>query len=448
MKATSDELINEISENFSQYLKRGFIAPFAKDIDPNLNIRDIEKLLRIHFVLTKENGSGRVGVIDFVEQLPSRLRRIKTTVLQKNELLNGEVRGRIQWKDTITKRYEQNPNDYTLFVCDQREKDYNISENIVLKSLLQIIHDITHNDLNIAFEENYEWLNAWVKDKELKPMLNNVFLKNVYLKRIDLQNSNVTERMISRALKSRIPLYREAAVLLSRYRRLMKYELDDKEAKELLKNTFIKTDKSAVLFELYWAIKIINKFEDVKFELIEAKSNKSNMIAKWKSEKNIFKMYHNSTGEFFKFNESMDELEQLIEKIDSKDNYVGRRLEIIRQLNKMTNSDKKQIWGGRPDILLEKYDLNNNIKSIFIGEVKYSENKNYAINGLKELLEYIALIKENESYVENFDDLFDGLKMVKGALFIGQIKDLHIENTSEIKVIQYGNEFNIGDIVN
>lgn len=445
MKVTSEELINEISENFSQYLKHGIIAPFAREIDPNLNIRDIEKLLRIHFVLTKGNGAGWIGVIDFVEQLPSRLRRIKTTVLQKNEILNGEVRGKIQWKDTITKRYEQNPNDYTLFVCDQREKDYNISENIVLKSLLQIIHDITHNDLNIAFEKNYDWLTAWVKEKELKPMLNSIFLKNVYLKRINLKNSNVTERMISRALKSRIPLYREAAVLLSRYRKLMKYELNDKEAKELLKNTFIKTDRIEVLFELYWAIKIINKFENVKFELIEANCN---MIAKWKSEKNIYKMYHNSTGECFKFNEGINELEQLIEKTNHEDNYFSRRLEIIKQLNKMTNSNKKQMWGGRPDILLEKYDLNNNIKSIFIGEVKYSDNKNYAVNGLEELLEYIALIKENESYVEKYDDLFDGLKMVKGALFIVPIEDLYIENTHEIKVIQYGNEFNVGDIVN
>ncbi len=58
------------------------------------------------------------------------------------------------------------------------------------------------------------------------------------------------------------------------------------------------------------------------------------------------------------------------------------------------------------------------------------------------------LIKENESYVEKYDDLFDGLKMVKGALFIVPIEDLYIENTHEIKVIQYGNEFNVGDIVN
>ncbi len=262
MKAGAKTLLDDIAEDFVQYLKSGNlnIKSFSKRIDPTLNIDNIEKLLRIHFVLTEQRGEHGVGVIDFIDNLSERIRRIKTTVKKTRTLFRGKVRGKICWKDTLRYRYNSNPKDSTLFVCDRREKNYEISENLVLKRLLQIIHEIVYTDLRVALEKEYEWIGEWAsEEKNLEKTLNRIFFRNVYLRRIDLTDVKVTNRMISRAKRSRQPLYREAAVLLSQYRELMNYEFDPEEAKNLLKNTFINPEKTEVLFELYWIIKIIKK---------------------------------------------------------------------------------------------------------------------------------------------------------------------------------------------
>ena len=102
MKISSEKLLDEISDDLNQFLKYGNLAPFAQEIDPNLNIDNVNKLLRIHFVLTRSSDKIKVGVLDFVEELPQRLRRIKTTTRKEIELFEGEVRGRISWKHTIS----------------------------------------------------------------------------------------------------------------------------------------------------------------------------------------------------------------------------------------------------------------------------------------------------------------------------------------------------------
>ena len=145
-------------------------------------------------------------------------------------------------------------------MCDRGERDYDLPENLVLKRLLQIIHSIIYNDLSPAFENEYEWLKQWTREKELKTILTSLFLRNIYLKRIDLTKVTVNDRMINRATASRLALYRDAASLISRYRRLMNYELDAVEARELLTNTFIKPEATSVLFELYQALSVHTLF--------------------------------------------------------------------------------------------------------------------------------------------------------------------------------------------
>lgn len=441
MKTPTDKLLEEISVDFNQFLKHGNLKSFSKKIDPNLNIDNIEKLLRIHFVLTTTNKeSNEIGVIDFIEKLPEQLRRIKTTTKQETEIFDGEVKGRINWKDTIKERYKQYPQNKTQFVCNTQEKNYEIAENQVLKSLLQTIHNIIHNDLNIAFEKKYKWLKQWVEEKELKMTLNQLYFRNVYLKRIGISNTKVTERMINRASKSRIQLYRDAAFLLSHYRRLMNYEFEPTEAKELLKNTFIEPEKSEVLFELYWIIKIVKQFNNPTFQLIEPNSN---VVAKWNAEGYNYKIYHDSNGSF-QFKENLEELNK---KLKDNNNYIGRELKVFKKLQEMTKSNSKNIWCGRPDILLEKYDQDNNLISIFIGEIKYTNNGDYAIKGLKELLEYIALIKNKGTYIENYENLFEKLKTIRGCLFLDNIENLNIKSNNDIQTVMFGEDKKIANIV-
>jgi len=431
MKATADQLLSEIAPQFTQFLMAGDLTSFTKKIDPNLNIDNIEKLLKIHFVLTHKDSNNEVGVIDFVENLSRRLRRIRTTVVQRPELFLGEIKGKIRWKETLSRRYSQNPDDDTVFICDRTLKEYDIPENLVLKNLLQIIRNIIYFDLDFAIKNEYKWLREWTKEKELREILNQLFYRNVYLKRITLSNVRISGRMLNIAVKSRVPLYREAAILLSRYRDLMDYKLDADEAKELLNNTFIMPDKLDVLFELYWAIKLIRQFDskDVRFQLIKPGNN---LIATWELHDDIYKLYHDSIGKF-KFSENV---EGLAEKLSEHDNYLGRELKVLGQLEDMAGKTES-LWGGRPDILLEKCDKSGKLLSVFIGEIKYTDDNGYAVQGLRELLEYMALIKEKYKYTEDYIDLFDKLKVVRGCLFIDRVEGLTIKSTPNVQVVMF-----------
>lgn len=445
MKTSQSKLINEIADDFTQYLKAGAdrffnFGVYSREIDPNLNIDRIEKLLRIHFVLTTTDEAGRAGVIDFIRELPERVRRIKTTVSHQKNTFRGEVRGRIDWKDTIARRHARNPRDRSVFVCAEREKNYDIHENLVLKRLLQVIHGIVYGELEPAIEGGYGWVGRWVSEEDrLQMTLESIFLRNVYLRRIDLSDVQVTERMISTAKKSRQPLYREAAHLLARYRRLMNYDFEPEEAKELLRNTFIQPDRTEVLFELYWVIKIVEQHraragsEDFDFQIIEPGSN---VIARWEWDDCTYTLYHDSTGEFG-FRESLDELRRAM--VD-RDNYLGREVKVAEKLEGLIKLKDQSLWGGRPDILLEKRGPEGELEALLIGEVKYTDNRQYAIQGLRELLEYIALIKDADGYAVPFDELFEKMGRIRGCLFVDSCAVPEVKDDSGIGVVAFGDE--------
>src|SRR6056297_2382858 len=125
MKTKAEELIKEIAEELIVYLKAGQLnlTPFLQQIKPNIN--NFKQLLRIHFILQPE-------IITFIEQLPTQLRRIKTSSQQIKKMLQGEVRGQVDWQQTIKQRYQTNCQARSSFVCQQRNSNYNVQENLVL----------------------------------------------------------------------------------------------------------------------------------------------------------------------------------------------------------------------------------------------------------------------------------------------------------------------------
>ena len=431
MKVTADKLLDEISPDFQFYLKQGNLTSFA-NFDSNLNIENIEKLLKIHFVLSRTSDNG-IGVIDFIRELPDRIRRVKTIIKQEPRAYYGVVKGRIKWNETFNHRYNKEPCNTAVYVCDQIEKNYDISENLVLKNILKIIYEIVNNDLKFAIDNNYSWMNDWITDPDnLKDELNTTFLNNIYLKRINTGGEKITERMLFRALTSRMPLYREAAELQIRYNKLMRYEIDAEEAKKLLNNTFIKPDRTDELFELYWTIKILKQFKNPIFKIIEPNNN---LVAEWSENGYIYRIYHNSIGSL-NFSENITDIMQ---RYSNDDNFIGRKLRAQNQTIMMASINSFWI-GGRPDILLEKYDINNKLLSVLICEVKYTNNKDYALVGLKQLIEYIALAKSSDEYLEQRDQLFQNLKIIRGCLFIGEAEGLNIIDHDKIKVIKYGDD--------
>lgn len=449
MSTSAEVLIQDIVEDFSSFLKEGDKINFSsiyQKIYPSLEITDIEKLLRIHFILTDSENPDNPGVIPFVKQLPDRIKRIKTTVIQKTEKYEGEVKGRIKWNETIRSRYNSN-SGISPFICDRIERDYDIPENLILKKIISIIHNIIENDLKDAIEGEYGWLDTWIKDEKLKDVVSSLYLKNIYLKRITREQDFISDKMINRAMKSRNPLYRDAAFLLRRYYKLVNYEFNEQEAKSILASTFIKPDKIETLFELYWIVKIIRLFKlhsDVEnFSLIPLEKGQ-NIVACWKLDGNTYRISHNSQANF-NFRETV---EDNIPSLSNHDSFFGRQIQSIKMLEQCILAENHlDMWRGRPDIILEIRDDDQKLKQILIGEVKYTNRPQTAINGLRELLEYLALIKDGCEYLEQFENLFKNHQYITGCLFTDTISDLKIRDNEIIRVVQIGDDEKLATVV-
>lgn len=100
------------------------------------------------------------------------------------------------------------------------------------------------------------------------------------------------------------------------------------------------------------------------------------------------------------------------------------------------------LWGGRPDIVVERFDTASDgteqLDHVFIGEVKYTRDKQYAASGLRELLEYMAYARHgrgSRNYVESPDDLLNSTT-VSGLLFVDRI-GTDVESPEDIRVVQY-----------
>ncbi|MFC1682735.1 hypothetical protein ACFL0G_00825 [Candidatus Zixiibacteriota bacterium] len=435
-KATAERLIEEIGDDLAYYLKEGVcLDSFSQKIDPSLNINDIERLLRIHFVLTRSTEE-RVGVVDFVKSLPIRIRRIKTSIEKHPELIKGEVKGRINWSKTISERLKSRQNDGILFVCDRIERNYDIRENLVLKRLLSIIYQIMTVDLKTAMERDYKWLGDWTHERRLIQVLKQTFLKNIHIRQI-YDTPRLTDRDLSIAKHSRSKIYRESADLLLRYRKLMSYEFDPLEAKELLANTFVKPDKPEVLFELYWVIQLVRALSstdsNVKFNIVDGASN---IVAEWTDEKFKYRIYHDSTGSFT-FHEKISKQPAI-----EGDNYFVRKLRLMKKWNEYLHTYfefplSDTLWGGRPDIILEKYELSsNNLCQVFIGEVKYTQRPDYAAEGLRELMEYMVLLRSQGKYYSPLGKLFDNERL-KGFLFVDDVP-ISPFKAGSVELVKYG----------
>ncbi|KXA89624.1 hypothetical protein AKJ61_02495 [candidate division MSBL1 archaeon SCGC-AAA259B11] len=89
-KTQPKELVKPVASEMTSFLKNGTINPDF--VEKNLEfkgidrIQDLESILRIHFVLSEE-------VVEFLEKLPERVRRIKTESQKQEIRRKGEIRG-------------------------------------------------------------------------------------------------------------------------------------------------------------------------------------------------------------------------------------------------------------------------------------------------------------------------------------------------------------------
>jgi len=456
VKTSEEVLIDAIADDFHTYLRKGvrFDQVIGK-AHADLDIDDLETLLRIHFVLTDADATDSamtIGVLDFMRQLEDRIRRMKTTTTPESFERRGEIRGRIDWQGTVKTRARTGRLDEPVFVCSQPEKHYNIDENLVLKRLLTVIYDIVTTDLAYALDnpEGYEWLDSWLtpltdgigRDAESgAETLQRIYERNIYLQRIDIEASELTDRTVESVKRSRSTFYQDAARLLDRYRRVMNHDLDTAEAREMLNSTLIAPEKPEVLFELYWIFRILGAYDTVQYRVLTEDRKNTSTIATWEVDGARYVLSHDATGEELIFRESVSE-----EDI-GPDGYFYRMQKVLNRWQTLSTDllgrgGSNSLWGGRPDIVLERFEPTPtggwNLDQVFLGEVKYTQNLDYVATGLRELLEYMAFVRhdtEGKPYVESPDTLLAS-ESVKGLLFVDNL-NADTESTDDIDIIQY-----------
>ncbi|WP_197428412.1 hypothetical protein [Halapricum sp. CBA1109] len=291
-----EQLLDGLTQDILAYVMHGSFSEshFAEEIAPEAldeRFYDYESLVRLHFVL-------RPDVVDFIETLPSELRRIKTQTRNTSTVSRGNVDGRIHWGKTVRTRNSQHPGDRSLFVCENRTEDYDIDENIVLKRLLSVIY-ATLDDSREYLERDYEWVTErWSENTELVDRMRAIFERNVHVRRIRPPGEyEPTARMIRRAENSRSELYRRAATLLSEYRDAL--DGDPDSIRELLDLTAVTPDDDETLLELYVLFRYIATIEQLsesEFEMRTIKSAKQE-VARLSRDGTDIVLYHDNSGQ-------------------------------------------------------------------------------------------------------------------------------------------------------
>lgn len=173
-------------------------------------------------------------------------------------------------------------------------------------------------------------------------------------------------------------------------------------------------------------IRVLDAYEGVQYWVLTDNRESPSTIATWEQDGFWFRLSHDSTRESLAFNESVGD-----EEIDP-DGYLFRMNEVLSRWQSLSEqmldrSGSGSLWGGRPDIVLERYRTEESgeraLDQVFIGEVKYTQNIDYAATGLRELLEYMAFVRRaaTDEYVEAPENLLNSVD-VEGLLFVDKLE--------------------------
>ena len=427
------ELLENLSQDIIAYVMKGSLPEYdisrrikPDELDERFN--DYQLLLDLHFILKDD-------VIDFVRNLPQRLRSIKTDTQTNSQLRRGGIEGNINWGSTIKQRYSTNPRDRSLFVCDNRSVYYNIPENLVLKKTIAIIHNTVQQSKSYL-SKNYGWVeDTWRGEEELIDELERIIERNVHVDRIrEPKAYEPNERMLIAAENARDPLYREAANLLRDRQKI--HDGDKEELEELLERTAITPDDDSTLFELFILFRFVSVLENMrndspKFEKIETGRQE---VARFENNPQI-KLYHDNSGSdniSFKPEETLSPPLSRSEKLQR----------VAHEIANDYFQKNFRNYTGRPDVIvLEIHDEATSTYEFLVTEVKYSKKTGRIRKGIKETLEYLAFLRVDDSFVfegASTDDYFgtgwNGLLVIQDLE--RETQEFSDQNGSEIKILQ------------
>ncbi|WP_158854042.1 hypothetical protein [Halorhabdus sp. CUG00001] len=427
-----DELLDQLSQDILAYVMHGTFPEqhIAQEIAPSEleeRFHDYEMLVRLHFIL-------RPDVVDFVAELPARLRRVKTQTENVARVNQGSIDGKINWSATYRERHSRNPGDTSIFVCENRTENYDIDENLVLKRLLAIIHE-TLEECEQYLERDYAWINErWKGEADLVETLREAVQRNVHLTRIRRPEAyEPTDRMLQRAQESRQEVYREAARLLSRYRQTLAGEAT--AITELLDSTAIAPDDDETLFELFVLFRYISVIEgltDDRFELQTIETG-SQQVARLEADNQAIAVYHDSAAR-------AQDLE-FVSDIREKEPISLSRTERIQYETERVSDEyfldsESRHHTGRPDVIVLEIESGDTVEYL-ITEVKYSNRQETVEQGIKETLEYLAFLRDDGELVHDETQMFgDGWNGVLVTRDIDSEPTAPIEKQRLIKILQ------------
>jgi len=386
------ELIENLSQDILTYVMHGgfpehHVAAELRHEGLDERFDDYESLVGLHFVL-------RPDIVEFVEDLPAYLRSIKTQTENVSATSRLGVDGRINWNATIRERYRRNPYDTALFVYDDRTENYDIDENVVLKRLISIIYH-TLRDCREYLEMEYEWVtDRWRENLELVDRMYDVFERNVHVTRIrDPKEYEPTDRMVVAAEESRSEVYRRAATLVREYEDAMAGDTD--AIRDLLEKTVITPDDEETLLELYVLFRYVESIESIEgdeFTLRTIESG-SQEVARLGNDDREIVLYHDSSGNDLSF------VSDVFEKQPSS---LSRTESVQREARKVAEQyfvDREfRTTTGRPDVIvLEIKDEER--REYLITEIKSSKRVETVTQGIRETLEYLAFLRDEDEYV-------------------------------------------------
>ncbi|MFB6360723.1 MAG: hypothetical protein ABEH59_05315 [Halobacteriales archaeon] len=389
-----EEILETLTQDILAYVMAGDFPErqFAQTVKPtelDERFNDYELLLDLHFIL-------REDVVQFVEALPTRLRRIRTETDSTSNTSRGAIDGRINWNATFKQRYSRNPRDKSVFVIDNRTIDFDIPENIVLIQLLQVIQR-TLQQADSYLRREYDWVQKrWHENGGLIDDLAAIMDRNVNIRRIrDPESYEPTERMLTTADNSRQEIYRDAAALLRARDRL--FRGDQEELQRLLEFTAIAPDDRDRLFELYVLFRFVSILDDLRSEnvVFETIATDRQAVAHLPGSPEIA-IYHDNSARDRNVSFRTEAEADLHDPIPRSHRVQQVAQEVAQSYFKKDFEDHT----GRPDvIILEVRDEENDDYEYLITEVKNSKREKTIRQGIKETLEYLAFLRVNEDFV-------------------------------------------------
>lgn len=364
-----DLILEEIKEFLHLYFFKGDISNNPnKQIEDlfDLSKDDLDTLKAIHFLLSDE-------VKSLVEILPILMRNLSHSTRKETEEFRGQIKGRVDWNQTLKERMSYGFDDKSLFICQPPSKYYDLEENQLLKFLLNRIISLKKNfvdfidlsELNVEKIDSIDWQE---KVSNIYQMAKKT-LKKVYFNDIS-SIKTVKSKHLRKAYKNRNQLYHRVAKVYILYEDLFIAE-DENVLRDLVENRLIKAADSDKLYEIYVFFNLIKSLpESKKLRLLYSGND---YAVKSQIDDVRITIYYQKTPQ---------NLRDVSEYLEILDNY---------EINKSVKS---------PDIIIE-FEKDDEVYYRLV-EVKNSSETGYVRESLYKVMGYYKDFERSYKYVEKY----------------------------------------------